>query len=221
MTCEEDEDRSDIPCSVREEIMGKTLQLGLRSGKCPFGDVFSAMIVRHHAPPSLAYDVICIGTNNFAVAGFTGHGEIEALRNCSTIVGQIYGSSYITNKTFWHELSLYTTGEPCPMCMSAIRFTALKEVIYATSIEYLHDHNWPQISLFTRDIQRASNLCNFGGDGTARQTAAVKGVLKDVTNPYFAWQFSSNPDCPPGCVATPGFPACQEPVTPTPVPKRR
>jgi tRNA(Arg) A34 adenosine deaminase TadA len=53
----------------------------------------------------------------------TGHSEIVAIRKACKILGT-------------HELKdcwLYTTYEPCPMCMSAICWAKIKGVVYAAS----------------------------------------------------------------------------------------
>lgn len=53
----------------------------------------------------------------------TGHSEIVAIRNACKKLGT-------------HELKdcwLYTTYEPCPMCMSAICWAKMKGVVYAAS----------------------------------------------------------------------------------------
>jgi len=205
-TCDLDYVRSGIPCSTRFYLMRQALQLGLNAGGlCPFGDAFASIVVIHHGPNIADIEYVCTGVNNFGGNGWTAHGEIEALRNCSNVVKAKYGESYVTNSTFWHTLSLYTTAESCSMCMSAIRFATLKEVIFGTYIEQLHAYGWPQISLFNEDIQEASNTCNFGNDGTAMQTRVITGVVNNETDPYFAWQFNSTNACPTGCSRVGGF----------------
>jgi len=210
--CDNDFPRSGIPCSTRQTLMRQALQLGLNSppSACPFGNVFAAIVGVHTGPNVADFKVLCTGVNNFMVDSFLGHGEIEAIKNCTNIIRSTLGPSYVTNQTFWHTLTMYTTGESCSMCMSAIRFTVLKEVVYGTSIEFLHANGWPQSSLFNQDIQQATNQCNFGNDGTAMQTRVVKLVLNNETNPYFAWQFNPSAPCPTGCHRVPnGFPGCQ------------
>jgi len=56
----------------------------------------------------------------------TLHGEMDAINN--------YASSGGTN---WSRLTLYTTAEPCPMCMSAVLWTGIGCVVYGTSIPTL------------------------------------------------------------------------------------
>jgi len=201
--CSQDVLRSGISCAVRQYVMNMTLQMTLNAGQspCPF-NTFGATIVRHHGPNIADIEVICTGINSVGTLGETAHGEIEALRNCSQVIAARYGPGQVTNLTLWHQFSLYTTGESCPMCMSAIRFSTLGEAIYATSIETLHTNNWSQISIFSAQVQAASNTCSFGSDGTAMQTRIVSGVLVPFMDQYFQWQFTNNP-CPTGCTRGP------------------
>lgn len=55
----------------------------------------------------------------------TSHGEIEAIRKAS-------------RKLKTHDLSgceLYTTGEPCPMCLGAILWSNISKVYYGCNVE--------------------------------------------------------------------------------------
>lgn len=61
------------------------------------------------------------------------HGEISAIRHCTDVLTS-QGLSPQEILRAWKDFSLYTNGEPCPMCASAIRWAGFKEVIYGTSI---------------------------------------------------------------------------------------
>ena len=91
--------------------MRQTLQMGLAAGgPCPFGSVFAATVVIHHGPNIADIEYICTGINNVggpSGVGWTGHGEIEALRNCSNIIKARFGADQITNLTLWHQFSLH------------------------------------------------------------------------------------------------------------------
>jgi tRNA(Arg) A34 adenosine deaminase TadA len=63
----------------------------------------------------------------------TMHGEITAIRHCTDILRE-RGWSPQRILQSWKDFSLYTNGEPCPMCASAIRWAGFKEVIYGSSI---------------------------------------------------------------------------------------
>lgn len=55
----------------------------------------------------------------------TAHAEINAIRKAGEVLGT-------------HDLSgcvLYATGYPCPMCLSAIIWSNIKEVYYGTNLE--------------------------------------------------------------------------------------
>jgi tRNA(Arg) A34 adenosine deaminase TadA len=47
----------------------------------------------------------------------------------------------------WDEAILYTTGEPCPMCMSAMVWAGMGGVVWGTSIEQLRQFGINQIMI--------------------------------------------------------------------------
>ncbi len=55
----------------------------------------------------------------------TCHGEIDAIRNACTSLGT-YDLS---------DCELYTTGEPCPMCLCACMWANIKQVYYGCTLE--------------------------------------------------------------------------------------
>jgi len=57
----------------------------------------------------------------------TAHGEIVAIRR--------FVAEHPAQEL--HGATLYTSGEPCPMCMSAIVWCGIGRVVYAASIEQL------------------------------------------------------------------------------------
>lgn len=81
----------------------------------PFGCVIAKdgkIIGRGHNKVLLNHDPTC-------------HGEMEAIRDACKNLGT-------------HDLSgsvLYTTAEPCPMCMGAILWANIREVYYGCSIK--------------------------------------------------------------------------------------
>ena len=92
-------DFTHIPTSFHEHAMRAAIEVG-RLGYYPFG----AVIVR---PP--AAELLAQGANNSSVNP-TYHGEIVCMND---YVAQ-HGNQD------WDGCVLYTTGEPCPMCMSAL-----------------------------------------------------------------------------------------------------
>ena len=89
---------------------------GIKEGR---GGPFGAVIVR---------DGVVIGQgHNHVVANNdpTCHGEIDAIRNaCKNI-----------NSFDLSGCDIYTTGEPCPMCLSAILWSNINNIYYACTIK--------------------------------------------------------------------------------------
>jgi tRNA(adenine34) deaminase len=88
-----------------------------RQADFPFG----AVIVRHGA-------VIARGRNLGRTTGDpTAHGEMVAIRRCLAD----HGSTALRGST------LYTSGEPCAMCMGAILWCHLGRLVFAASVAQL------------------------------------------------------------------------------------
>jgi tRNA(adenine34) deaminase len=116
-----------IPLAAHEEAMRLAIAAAAANPAFPFG----AVIVR-------ASDraVMATGTNNGS-ANPTFHGEIVAINDYVARHGN----------RGWEETVLYTTGEPCPMCMSALAWARIGGVVYGTSIEKLRQVGIDQILL--------------------------------------------------------------------------
>ncbi|MDX1421886.1 MAG: nucleoside deaminase [Kiloniellales bacterium] len=67
--------------------------------------------------------IVCQGVNR-ARESRVLHGEIVALLSCADLAPPVD----------WRGLTLYTTAEPCPMCMSAIVWHRIPELVYGTSV---------------------------------------------------------------------------------------
>ncbi len=96
------------------ELALKEARKGMLEGK---GGPFGAVIVKHGVVISVACNEVLISSDP------TAHAEILAIRRAS-------------EKLKNHDLSgcvIYTTGEPCPMCLSAIIWANIKQVYHALS----------------------------------------------------------------------------------------
>ena len=74
----------------------------------------------------------------------TAHGEVVAIRNACKNLGT-------------HDLSgcvLYTTGEPCPMCLAAIMWARIDKVVYAKSCQQTSDELGFDDTPFFEEITR-------------------------------------------------------------------
>jgi len=126
-------------------------------GDFPFG----AVIVRDGA-------VLATGrnlgrTNNDP----TAHGEMVAIRRFAAErpAAQLAGTT------------IYTTGEPCPMCMGAIVWSGLTRVVYGASIEEL-SKKLGQIMLPSRAVADAAPFADV---------AITGGVLAREALALFRW----------------------------------
>lgn len=52
----------------------------------------------------------------------------------------------------WEECVLYTTAEPCPMCMSGILWTGIPKVIFGSSIQTLVKLGYRQIDIEAQEV---------------------------------------------------------------------
>lgn len=154
---------------------------------CPFG-AFGALAVNRTTNKLACYDP---GFPNFGDDP-SSHGEMQTIRDCGT---RYPGNRF--NTAFWQELSLYTTGESCPMCESAIRWANFGEVIWGTSIPSLTSFGWPQIHI-------RSHYINLQAQDVGPATIEISRVLEDLTDPSFVYQFNATAPCPTGCVSQSG-----------------
>jgi tRNA(Arg) A34 adenosine deaminase TadA len=162
------------------------------SSPCPFA-AFAAVIVNHTDTSSIGEE-ICIGVNsNSALGNPTLHGEIAAINNCSAeLQGPRFNLTPAAALNAMKTFSLYTNAESCPMCASAIRWAGFREYIYGTTIDYLIEKGWGQIRISSLEVfQESFDLPN--------QSRLIADVLRNETDPYFAWQFDPAVPCPAGC----------------------
>ncbi|GAA5878056.1 hypothetical protein JCM16303_002833 [Sporobolomyces ruberrimus] len=134
-------------------------------------------------------ELVCISANQVSLTGNpTLHGEIAALNRCTEVLSE-RGLSPFEILESWKDLSMYTTGEPCSMCSSALRWAGMKEVIWATSIETVVKNGYPQIYLPSSAIVAASY-------SLPSHTAWYGSILRNETDPYFEHFFNESAPCP-------------------------
>lgn len=184
-----------LPLATRAHWMRVAIQaLSDLSSPCPFA-AFGTAIVNHTSASPLG-DLICIGANSNAETGNPSlHGEIAGINNCTTVLTDPSGPYALSPSealAAWHDLTLYTTAEPCPMCAAAIRWAGFKECIFATSIDGLIERGWGQISIASHDVFEQSWRLGHS-------TKLIGGVLANETDSLFSWQFQPDEACPKGC----------------------
>src|SRR5271169_4198137 len=127
---------SGIPLPVHEQAMRLAIAEARANPAFPFG----AVIVR-----ATYRQVLAKGVNNGA-ANPTFHGEIVAMNDYVAQHGN----------RGWGEVVLYTTGEPCPMCMSAMIWAEMGGVVYGTPITRLAQYGINQILIPSTTVSGAS-----------------------------------------------------------------
>src|SRR6202048_3290277 len=121
-------DLSAIPASAHEQAMRLAIAEARGNPAFPFGAVILRAADRH---------VIATGVHQSA-----------AINNYVARHGN----------RGWEEAILYTTGEPCPMCMSAIVWARMGGVVWGTSIEQLGQFGINQILVPATTVIGASEF---------------------------------------------------------------
>ena len=127
-----------IPTTVHERAMREAIKEARLNPMYPFGAVITL---------AGTGEVLARGTNAGSVNP-TFHGEIVCLNN--------YVASH--GNTNWGKLILYTTGEPCPMCMSALIWAGIGGVVFASAIPILIKSGIEQIEISAKAVVQASDF---------------------------------------------------------------
>jgi tRNA(Arg) A34 adenosine deaminase TadA len=135
-------DLNATPAATHERLMRLAIQQGRRNRAAPFG----AVIVRAADGAVMAEGVNASGEHP------TLHGEIAAMNDYVRRHGN----------AGWGEMVLYTTGEPCPMCMSALIWAGIGGVVHATSIADLERVGFDQIGLTAEAVAAAAPFWRGG-----------------------------------------------------------
>ncbi|GAX82976.1 hypothetical protein CEUSTIGMA_g10403.t1 [Chlamydomonas eustigma] len=132
------------------------------------------------------------------------HGEISNLLNCSAL----YGPKCLN----YSQMTMYSTGESCPMCISAQWWYGLSRNVYATSIQKLRCLGIAQLMM--PDVV----LMQYAEGSPPIEI--VPDVLANITDPLFL-RFSSLKALPAGWPAscqTPIVQGCSATSSPEPLP---
>lgn len=148
---------SAVPLHLHEQSMRQAIAVARQNRLFPFG----AVIVR-----AADRRIMASGVNNGSTNPIL-HGEIVAINDHVARHGN----------RGWQETILYTTGEPCPMCMSALAWARIGGVVYGTSIETLRRVGIDQILLPATAVIGAAPF--YRGD-------IMGGVLASETDALFA-----------------------------------
>ncbi len=101
----------------KQEFMREAIRLSIEKMRAGFGGPFGAVVVRNN-------EIIARGFNNVLASNDpTAHAEVDAIRKACTAL-----------QTFQlTDCDLYTSCEPCPMCLGAIYWARFRKVYYGNS----------------------------------------------------------------------------------------
>ncbi|MDX5345896.1 MAG: nucleoside deaminase [Hymenobacteraceae bacterium] len=101
----------------KTEFMREAIRLSIEKMKAGFGGPFGAVVVRNG-------EIIARGYNNVTSSNDpTAHAEVDAIRKAC----QALGTYQLT------DCELYTSCEPCPMCLGAIYWARPKKVYFGNT----------------------------------------------------------------------------------------
>ncbi|KAM0747520.1 cytidine deaminase-like protein [Meredithblackwellia eburnea MCA 4105] len=137
-------------------------------------------------------ELVCVAANRVGLTGNpTQHGEMTGFDVCSEILRE-KGLSPKEMLAAWKSFTMYTNGEPCPMCASALRWSGIGEVVWGTSIETIISGGRSQIYL-------PSSLIVSASYSLGHQSLWLGSVLSEETDKNFLYQFNESYPCPESC----------------------
>ena len=120
-----------------------------KKGDAPYG----AVIVKNN-------EIVAVGHNTVRRDNDpSAHAEINVIRSLTAKLKNPSLEGY----------TIYTTGEPCPMCATACVWTGISEIVYGASIADLISLNQSQIDISCEDVIAKS----------FRNIQVRKGVLRN------------------------------------------
>jgi tRNA(adenine34) deaminase len=143
-------DLSAMPTGAHARAMRQAIAEAHGNRAYPFG----AVVVR-----ASDGELLATGVNKGALNPMF-HGEIVAINDYVARHGN----------SGWGEAVLYTTGEPCPMCMSAMVWAGIGGVVWGTSIEKLRQFGINQILISADTVTGASPFYHGAMLGHVLQT---------------------------------------------------
>lgn len=107
---------------------------GIAAGQSPFG----AVVVRDDRVVSMAHNTVWRDSDP------TAHAEVNAIRQAA--------SALLTINL--HGCTMFTTCEPCPMCLSAIHWAKIDRVVYGATIADATAAGYSELRLAAKELAR-------------------------------------------------------------------
>ncbi|MFC0140290.1 nucleoside deaminase [Erwinia mallotivora] len=141
-----------------EFFMQKAIAQAARNPAYPFGAIIADL---------QSGKIFSEGVNNGA-ENPTFHGEMVAINDYVHKHGN----------QGWQQMTLYTTGEPCSVCMSAIAQAGIKRVVWASSVQKIRASGIGKIDIPAAEV--AFRVREF-----YQPVALISGVLATQTDNLF------------------------------------
>ncbi len=122
---------------TQESFMRRAIALAAEKMRANEGGPFGAVIVRQGRIVAEGWNQVTSGNDP------TAHAEVVAIRNACQALGRFS----------LEDCEIYTSCEPCPMCLSAIYWARLERMYYANSradaarIGFDDDHIYREVAL--------------------------------------------------------------------------
>ncbi|KAG2226354.1 hypothetical protein INT45_000522 [Circinella minor] len=143
---------------------------------------FGALIVDH-----TTNEISCYGANSNRKNKLL-HGETTAFWNCTELYPSPSNNDMYDPGLEWAHQTLYTTGEPCPMCASQSIYRGVGRVVWGTSITDINRSGRQQLIIEMNDVIGSAHMGGYQPDH--RVPDVVGGVLKNECDHAFWCAFS-------------------------------
>src|SRR5437764_2713169 len=125
---------------------------GIAAGQSPFGSV----IVKNGEVVAVTHNTVWQTTDP------TAHAEVNCIRAAAAALKTI----------FLHGCTLYSTTEPCPMCLSAIHWAKIDRVVFGADIADAQVAGFSELAVAARILARMGGSPLLVEDGLLRAECA-------------------------------------------------
>src|SRR5437763_14163031 len=125
---------------------------GIAAGQSPFG----AVIVKNGEVIAATHNTVWKMTDP------TAHAEVNCIRAAASALKTI----------FLHGCTLYSTTEPCPMCLSAIHWAKIERVVFGASIADAQIAGFSELSVAAKLLAQMGGSPLLVEDGLLREECA-------------------------------------------------
>ena len=151
---------------MEEQWIDRVIELAIKNVRSGQGGPFASVVVRHG-------ELLAEGTNLVtSTSDPTAHAEIVAIRRACQKLGSFE----------LRGCEIYSSCEPCPMCLGAIYWTRLAHIYYAASKEDASKAGFDDSFIYQE----------FDRRGDQRTIQMVRVTNPKGLNPFQAWEQQPN-----------------------------